>query len=655
MLVEVFRMGMKKLLLVAGLLMFFAVNASAQMCETILGESTCTAINGCYWCPTMGQCYPFPDCITCEQMPQNLCANSPTCHWCDNLFKCILNERPCTCGDNVVQAPEECDGGANCNNCQCPENMIPNGNTTRPGCTLCGNTVLDAGEDCEGTPHCNAVCKCASGYIPDPANPGYCKAPQVCGNGILEGAEQCEIYSRNCVDCLCVTGTIPDPANPGYCVAQQVCGNLVLEGAEECDDGNLVGGDGCSAACRNEDQSNPQVVRPCGAGVDLCAWDKPLPLGNDYYDIWGCNYQYKTFWPVVTDNEVSCTFDGSVYRGHSLSLSVDNDVIECKLNGQTVVSNYAGEGCAKKDPRNGVVTSIPAVNGVNTLVCKIRDRALSEGINLPNANFFDACVTGNSPNACGDGVIWGAEECDDGNSVSGDGCSASCAVEAGFECDGQPSVCELMCSDGDGDGYSAQNAGCGPQDCDDANAAVNPEAVDVCNGLDDDCDGSVDEGDPGGGIACSTGLSGVCAAGTTSCSNGAIVCNQNQQPSLEVCNGLDDDCDSQADEELIAPLAEDQDGVCAGALKLCGGSAGWVEPDISRIPGYLPYEVPGNSVDENCDLTVLCDPQATWKNHGAFVSCVSKEAEKLLSQGLITESEKDSMVSAAAKTKIGKK
>ena len=42
----------------------------------------------------------------------------------------------------------------------------------------------------------------------------------------------------------------------------------------------------------------------------------------------------------------------------------------------------------------------------------------------------------------------------------------------------------------------------------------------VCDGLDDNCNGIVDEGNPGGGAACSTGKSGVCGAGTLVCTNG---------------------------------------------------------------------------------------------------------------------------------------
>jgi len=48
---------------------------------------------------------------------------------------------------------------------------------------------------------------------------------------------------------------------------------------------------------------------------------------------------------------------------------------------------------------------------------------------------------------CGDGVIEDAETCDDGDTAPADGCDASCQVEAGWSCAGEPSVCSF-CSDG---------------------------------------------------------------------------------------------------------------------------------------------------------------------------------------------------------------
>jgi len=76
--------------------------------------------------------------------------------------------------------------------------------------------------------------------------------------------------------------------------------------------------------------------------------------------------------------------------------------------------------------------------------------------------------------------------------------------------------------------------------------AVDSQA-ELCNGLDDDCDAHVDDGDPGGGEACETGLPSGCADGTEHCVDAALACLPDVPPEDEVCNGLDDDCDGLTD------------------------------------------------------------------------------------------------------------
>ncbi len=62
---------------------------------------------------------------------------------------------------------------------------------------------------------------------------------------------------------------------------------------------------------------------------------------------------------------------------------------------------------------------------------------------------------------CGDGAVTDPEACDDGNTADGDGCSAHCTLEAGFKCDGMPSICTpTVCGDGKKEGTES---------CDDGN------------------------------------------------------------------------------------------------------------------------------------------------------------------------------------------
>jgi hypothetical protein len=107
------------------------------------------------------------------------------------------------------------------------------------------------------------------------------------------------------------------------------------------------------------------------------------------------------------------------------------------------------------------------------------------------------------------------------------------------------------------------------------NQTVFPGA-ESCNSLDDDCDGITDEGNPGGGVGCSTGLAGVCATGATMCSGGAIVCNQTVFPGAESCNSLDDDCDGITDDGNPGGglgCSTGLQGICNAGTTACSGGA----------------------------------------------------------------------------------
>ncbi len=98
------------------------------------------------------------------------------------------------------------------------------------------------------------------------------------------------------------------------------------------------------------------------------------------------------------------------------------------------------------------------------------------------------------------------------------------------DCDGSPGEDEV---DGDGDGYTVCGATPGEGDCDDGDAGVHPGADELCNGEDDDCDGDVpaDEGDADGDGQRMCG--GDCDDGDPAVGDGFA----------EVCDGIDNDCD----------------------------------------------------------------------------------------------------------------
>ncbi len=143
-------------------------------------------------------------------------------------------------------------------------------------------------------------------------------------------------------------------------------------------------------------------------------------------------------------------------------------------------------------------------------------------------------------------------------------------------------------ADGDGDGIGDA--------CDDLFCRV--EGAEVCDGRDNDCDGAADEGDPGGNVLCDSGLLGPCARGVFHCVGGMISCDPQVDPVVEVCNGVDDDCDGVVDID-----GGDVDQRCmTGALGVCGdGRTICVDGDLScEALGVAGLEL-CDGLDNDCD------------------------------------------------------
>lgn len=159
------------------------------------------------------------------------------------------------------------------------------------------------------------------------------------------------------------------------------------------------------------------------------------------------------------------------------------------------------------------------------------------------------------------------------------------------------------CVDNDNDSYGS-NCAAGP-DCDDTNRNINPDATEICDGEDNDCNNRIDDNIVGVGDMCSAGQ-GVCAAnGSLACDGSAnlLICNaQAGTPGAEICDGLDNNCDGQVDEGGICPCGDDPrepNNTLATGSVLTQDDPSWnficdTDQDFYTIPSTLapgPYAV----------------------------------------------------------------
>ncbi len=201
--------------------------------------------------------------------------------------------------------------------------------------------------------------------------------------------------------------------------------------------------------------------------------------------------------------------------------------------------------------------------------------------------------------------------------------------------------------DGDGDGYSVLD------DCDDAEVAINPGAEELCDGIDNNCDGDEDDaadaltwyadGD-GDGYGDASSTTAACSqpsgyvADVTDCDDS----DANANPSAsEYCDGHDDDCDGDVDEDSALDAAvsyADTDGDGFGDSSDCGDCAvsctppsGYVHDDRdwddtdAELPGLdCTLLVPGDSttiqgaIDLSFSADVVCVAADTYYENVDF-------------------------------------
>jgi fibro-slime domain-containing protein len=297
---------------------------------------------------------------------------------------------------------------------------------------VCGDGIVEVGEQCDDgntipADGCSGICHIEPGYTcPTPNMPCIFTVSMTCGNGIIEGMEACD--DGNMADgdgcsmgCQVEPGwSCTNPGQPCTPVVVPACGDGMVNSGEQCDDGNALSGDGCSATCQLEQGFTcPTPGMPC--------------------------VMFHYCGDGVVDPSETCD-DGNAVPGDGCSgVCMLEPGYACPSPGVPCVLVWVC-GNAKIDPGEACDDGNTAGGDGCTADCSM----VEAGYTCPNVGGSGGPCSLVPVPMCGDGVLAGNEQCDDGNTASNDGCSASCAVEAGYTCPTPGMACTKIAFCGDG-------------------------------------------------------------------------------------------------------------------------------------------------------------------------------------------------------------
>jgi large repetitive protein len=413
-------------------------------------------------------------------------------------------------------------------------------------------------------------CAMPTGYVADDTD---CDDTDIAVN--TAATEACDSIDNNCdgtIDEGCGSATFCDADADGFDSAS-------LCGGTDCDD--------------SDSAVNPSVVESCDDVDNDCNGlvDDGLPTSTYYADVDGDTYG------DVTDSEVDCAMPSGY-------VADDTDCDDTDI----AINTAATEAC----------------DGIDNNC----DGTIDEG-----------CGTTTFCDSDGDGYdsasLCGGTDCDDADSAVNPGAVESCDL-ADNDCNGLVDdglTTYTYYADVDGDTYGdvtdteidcAAPAGyvADDSDCDDTDSAINATAIETCDGVDNNCDGAVDEGCATFCDADADGYDSASLCGGTDCDDSDSAVNPS---AVESCDAVDNDCNGLVDDGLTVItyyVDSDTDGygdATSATIDDCAQPAGYVEdssdcddtdaainPDATEIC---------DAVDNDCDGTIdgpTSDDARTW-------------------------------------------
>ena len=540
---------------------------------------------------------------------------------------------PATCDASEVCADVSGDGSAFCatipaDGCDGVDNDC-DGQTDEDAASLLSNAAcythpVGCTADASGIYTCLGLCQtgiptCAGGEV-------------VCGAQTGPAAELCDDLDNDC-NGVVDDGfdKLSDPANCGGCGVQ--CSAIVTNGIPGCAGGACVvlaclpgfwdlnndPTDGCEYACSYTNGG----VEACGDSIDNDCdgqTDEGFDFTNDPANCGTCGNDCSSNVPFGT-SVTGCVASTCTYHCEPNHYDLNGDV----------GLGQAGNGCEYAcTVTNG---GTEACDGVDNNCDGTADEGFDKQTDVANCGSCNyACVDHVGASSvvagCANGVclfacVGGFADLngDVGLGASGDGCECQ-VTNGGVEiCDNIDNDCDGSTDEDAGGGPLSQACYTGPggtenvgpchggtQTC--AAGVWNPcqgdvlPAVEVCDNVDNDCDGATDEDGGGNPLsqACYTGPPGTenvgpCHGGSQACSGGAWgVCSGEITPIIESCDSQDNDCDGSADEDFDTLTDINNCGVCGWS---CAGHAGAFSQTTGCVAGSCQYICQSNHYDLN--------------------------------------------------------